>query len=168
VGLLLFVFVYPYGSSGVPPWSEVPWQRLSYSNGTGSFISTRPGSTFAFKVDPSFANSWQDMLDTHAMTMLIALFLYGASAGGGSGLAARILGHPALSSLGGYALDIYIVAPWVSFVYKPLMGVGSYDYVFGLPFEVYFLQFGTTVLIAVAIAEWVLMPLGRRLQKRCL
>jgi hypothetical protein len=108
------------------------------------------------------------MLDTHAMTMLIALFLYGASAGGGSGLAARILGHPALSSLGGYALDIYIVAPWVSFVYKPLMGVGSYDYVFGLPFEVYFLQFGTTVLIAVAIAEWVLMPLGRRLQKRCL
>eukprot|EP00927_Polykrikos_kofoidii_P084738 TRINITY_DN9020_c0_g1_i2.p1 TRINITY_DN9020_c0_g1~~TRINITY_DN9020_c0_g1_i2.p1 ORF type:complete len:442 (-),score=32.81 TRINITY_DN9020_c0_g1_i2:75-1400(-) len=44
----------------------------------------------------------------HAFGLLYSCFLFGSAAGGGSGLAARLLRHPSLVSLGAMSFEVYL------------------------------------------------------------
>lgn len=50
---------------------------------------------------------WEPLVD-HGFALAIACFLYGSVASGGQGIAAGVLGHPALVELGKLSFEVYI------------------------------------------------------------
>ena len=63
------------------------------------------------------------------------------------------------------AFDIYIVSPWVSFLFKYLDQATLLDAYRGLSFEVFMLQMPAIVVTAVVAQEWYVRPATKALQR---
>ena len=87
LSVLFYCILCTFGFGGIPGW-DVRHARATHWTPSGSYAYDLTRS--------DWGNAFQALLDTHTLTPVLALFLYGASARGGAGCAARFLAHPAL------------------------------------------------------------------------
>jgi hypothetical protein len=105
-----------------------------------------------------------ELIDAHGFTFVFALFIWGASARGGSGAFAALLAHPAPVSLGRYSLEVYLFSIPISviLVNLGLPGEDAVDGRYGLLKFVEVESFVTYQLVlwtfSAVVAEGIVAP----------
>ena len=92
------------------------------------------------------------MVDQHGFTFVFALFIYGASAKGGAGVAASVLSHPAPVALGRYSLEVYLFSIPIAVVLSGL-GLPSEDNIEGHYALLKFVQ--VEAFVAYQLVLWI-------------
>jgi len=107
----------------------------------------------------------QQLADSHAFVPLVALFLYGASAGGGAGCFARIFEFAGLVAFGDYSLDVFVLsAPVAVFLMALKFDMEGMDF---MNIEGFVIYVTLLWLFSVASARLLMAPLSATL-RRCL